>query len=844
MAYQIGEAVLRFALLASLCLTLPFLSAVEGMNSKTLSELKEVHPVDLRNVVANPDNYEGLRVKFRAIFATHGALFDTFHTRFTKSEYINLVVYDDQSLLASPEVRANPVIGLYYRKARRGVDTVSGLKKYQVIDVTGEVVSSFNGDPYVDIHDVSVVPSAGVYSDASVFLLQQAARLADDGIYDLAEQNFQAALKTNLNADSRVAVLESQAINLLAWGKYQESIKVLDEAIAAHKSWTGNALPTKLSELYYLSAKGYSEAAAESKDAEMAKSYFEKSIEHAKLAVRSQPEHGDAFAILGIGLSGLEQYDLARTHCQRAILMRPSNAEIRWYLGRILDRQGDYDEAIAVLNKAIDLSPKDYRIHKTIAMVYLHKSETGGKTAAEDRVTSLREFDIAIRLNSTDADLFYYSGLVIENAAKAGGEIRIGRKMVKATKKLAADRYHKCENLDETYLPAIEALAKYYRGIEKHDEAVGFYKKALALAPEREEMYSKLGTYFSDLGRLADAYDVYAAYQKRQPKHLDTLYALGNLSLQLKEYKRAADWHEELVKNESKYAKAHADLSDSYVELGNWREVVTHADLALGLLEDDAEKTRVSRKKGIALWAQDNGAAALAALNGQTEGTKDIRVLLALGWSQTLDPKAAANSMATAKAAVALDAKNAEAKELLGQSQYLAKDYAGAEKTFAAAGLKKEVAAYRLGMSVFMQGPERYADAKPLLKDAKNLRDRRSIYKTVSKDVSAAERTIRDYERKVASDAAAAKRAADKKAYEDKKAAEAAARKKAAEDKKKADAEKRRKADEAKRKAAADKKAKEAARRKAIEDKKKADAEKRRKAAEAKRKAAEAKKKK
>lgn len=798
MAYQmIGEAVLRYIILSALLMYLPVLQAADQL---TLAERQEIHEVDLRDVAAIPENYEGLRLKFRAVFVTRGKLFDNFHTRFKAAHYMNLVVWDDQARLWVPEVRAEPVIGLYYRKNREHVSIVKDLQKYEVIDVTGVVVSSYDSQPWIDVHQIDPVAGAGRYSDESVFLLQQAAKLAEDNAYDLAAQNYAAALETNLNTDERIEVLEAQAINLLNWGKYTDAIAVLDEAIAAHKSWDGDPLPTLISELYYLSAKGYSEAAAEVQQseaqaedaeahAELAKEYFTKSIEHAKLAVRNKPEHGDAYAILGIGLSGLEQYDEARTHCQRAILMRPDNAEIRWYLGRILDRQGDYDEAIAVLNKAIDLSPKDYRIHKTIALVHLHKSEKGGKAAHEDRITALREFDIAIRLNSSDPDLYYYSGLVIEQAAQAGGEVRIGRKMVKASMQLASDRYRQCVKLDDAYLPAVLKLAEYYRGIEKHDEAVAFYKRALELAPEREEMYSKLGAYFSDLGRLADAYDVYLKYQERQPDALDTIYALGNLSLQLDEYQRAVDWLDELLKKERDHAMAHADLSDAHVELGNWREAESHADAALALLEDDAEKTRVRRKKGIALWEQDEPAEVLLALTGHTEGTKDIRVLLALGWSQTTSDKARADAMSTAKAALALDADHASARELLGWAQYLNGDYAAAEKTLSALDLGKELAGYRVGMAMFKQGPERYADARPLLDVARRLRDRREILDDARGDVSDALRAIRDYERDMERKQRAAEREAKKKAYEERKRKEAEARRKAAEEKKRKAAE-------------------------------------------------------
>ncbi|NRA40355.1 MAG: tetratricopeptide repeat protein [Planctomycetes bacterium] len=873
-------------LLSVACLLIPL-----ALNAATNAERMDVHRVDLRTLSDRPSNYDGLRVQFRAIFVERGDLFYSFHTQFRDVSDINLVLWDDQDDIWVPETRAKAIGSAYFNKRRARTSGITELKKYQPIDVIGQVVSSYGQTPWIDIHSITLVDDIGRYSDASVFLLQQGAELAEKGSYALADQNFESALASSLATDARIAALELRATNLLNWGKFKRAVEVTIEALALHGRWQGDVLPTKLSQLHYLAAKGYSESAAYSQahgdDAGTAEVDFQKSIDHAQLSVTLDPDNGDAFAILGIGLSGLEKYDEARVHCQRAILMRPSNATIRWYLGRILDRQGEYEEAISVLNRAIDLSPKDYRIHKTIAMVYLHRSDANTKTANTDRVTALREFDIAIRLNNADADLFYFSGLVIEKAALVKQKVRIGKAYTLATAKLASGRFHKCVDVDDTYLVAVRKLADYYRGIKKHDEAVGFFKRALELDPANEELYADLGVYFTELGKLVDAYDVYAAYQLRQPKHLDTLYALGKLSLDIavaetdagkkqETYKRGIAWHENLVRIENKHAMGHADLTEMYVEVGDWRNAVKHGDIALAELGEASAKTRVYRNKAIAHWAMDEVDNTIGALATQSEGSKDMRVISALGWSLSTKPSKAVDALATAKIAVALDGKSADAQELLGWAQYLNADYAAAEKTLSTVGgLGKELKGYRLGMAIYQQGAERYADAKELLKAGAGLRDKRSILRNAGKEVSLAQRAIRDYDkgmqRKNASNAkaaaakakkdavakksaddkakraaaekakqdSAAKRAADEKAKRDAaiKAKQAAADKKAAAEKSKKDAAAKAKADKTAKKEAkkaADKKAKaDAARKKAAIEKAKRDAAKRKAAEEA-----------
>ena len=78
--------------------------------------------------------------------------------------------------------------------------------------------------------------------------------------------------------------------------------------------------------------------------------------------------------------------------------------------------QGLYTEAIATLKDAIDLEPKDYRLHKAIALSYFHRAQEGGTLARADTEMALREYDISIKLEATDPDLHHYAGLVLEFA--------------------------------------------------------------------------------------------------------------------------------------------------------------------------------------------------------------------------------------------------------------------------------------------------------------------------------------------------------------------------------------------------------------------------------------------
>lgn len=206
-------------------------------------------------------------------------------------------------------------------------------------------------------------------------------------------------------------------------------------------------------QLFALLAKAQSELSERSDPSQR-----QSAVNNARKALTYDPANGEAYAVLGIGLAGLGQFDEARRHCDNAVRLRPADAEVRWYLGRILDQQGRNDEAIDALKKAIDLTPKDYRIHRAIAAAYYHRGIKGGPSAGQDLSTALREYDITLRLSPGDAEILVLSGQVIEAGAKIGAEIQIGSVRQPATVELALNRYKSAVQMNDKLISAWLAL--------------------------------------------------------------------------------------------------------------------------------------------------------------------------------------------------------------------------------------------------------------------------------------------------------------------------------------------------------------------------------------------------
>src|SRR4051812_42863033 len=186
---------------------------------ETLREYKQVQPVELEQVVMAPDQFLTSQLKFRCMFVELGNLFDTLHIAMRPERDYNLVVWDDHARVWEPEVRGNPMVGLYVPKDQKQVTKqLADLKKYQMIEVVGRVISITDGKPQIEITKLHVIEDAGAFSDASVYHVQQGNTLANDGVRDLADEHFADALKEDLPVYAKVQVRELRSRQLVASG--------------------------------------------------------------------------------------------------------------------------------------------------------------------------------------------------------------------------------------------------------------------------------------------------------------------------------------------------------------------------------------------------------------------------------------------------------------------------------------------------------------------------------------------------------------------------------------------------------------------------------------------------
>lgn len=603
-------------MLLSRCLALIAATALPmtAIYGASYSEVRErIHPgevklqdVQLEDIVRTPEAFQNLRVRFRCTFVENSTLFDREHTYFVASGYANLIVYDDHADLSDPQVRANPVTGVFIAKDRVDASFVVSLKKYQLLDLIGEVKWVQNGEPLINVHHIIPVTKPEKVTDTVVYHVQQANQLAAEGAFALADDYYVAALNERIPDHNRSVIGLRRARNLMNWGQFEACAVTLRQALALTDQYVNLVDQKTLASMHYLLAKAVAEIGEQSGTVERRAERFQEAIGHARMAVQLDPEEGDAYAVLGITLAGQGRYSEARRECEKAVRLRPTNAEVRWYLGRILDQEGSYEEAIDALRKAIDLTPKDHRIHKAIGAVYLHRGQKGGPTAGEDFITSLREYDIAIRLNPADPEAHHGSGQVLEVAAAANAEVQIGTARQVATLAMAVERYKNAVAADPKYLPARRTLANRYRADNKPDEAIVHLKAITEIDPERLENFFELGRYQWSLDRKADALATYEQCVVQHPKSIEALAAALHVAVEAGAVDKGLAWAQQLLTAEPNHGMGTLDMARLKLASGQTKEALKLARVAEGLLAGQAAKDQAKQ-------VQQQAEAALAA---------------------------------------------------------------------------------------------------------------------------------------------------------------------------------------------------------------------------------------
>jgi tetratricopeptide (TPR) repeat protein len=245
----------------------------------------------------------------------------------------------------------------------------------------------------------------------------------------------------------------------------------------------------------------------------------------------------------------------------------PNDARIPRTLGRIYARIGDYENATARYEQAIQMG--DNSVQTALDMADLH-------LALKDYETAANEYQRVLLLDPQNTQAHANLGYVYAQLGRLDEAIQENLQVLE----LNPDDYITQRN-----------LVLLYRDSNRMEEAISQAERMIEVTPENEleTAYLLLGNLYETSGDVAKADVAYQRAVAANPDSSQALTALGNLYLQSGRPEDALETFEAMAQVAPENYAVYQQLAMIYWQLKRYDEALSAADQALRLAPEDAQ---------------------------------------------------------------------------------------------------------------------------------------------------------------------------------------------------------------------------------------------------------------
>jgi tetratricopeptide (TPR) repeat protein len=338
-------------------------------------------------------------------------------------------------------------------------------------------------------------------NDASI-RLQLGRAYVTERRYDNAREHLERSVALNPTAAARVELARTYQ----AEERIEEALREVDEALSL-AAQDPEALTVKGDILYRMQR-------------------HDEALQILEQAIASDPSMPQAHAEKGAILEGLGQAKPAIAAFERSVELDPGYAWAHARLGFLRLSLGDSAGALAAINTALALSPSptaDLHVARGQALYYLASTTSAFNEA-------VRAFDEALRLDPSNSEAFRYRGYALRSLdryedaihslqiaieldgahdredprtyAELGESLRLLLRF-----RQARSAFRKAMRLwgDDAEPWALARYGETLRVLSKHDDAIGYLQRAVAIDPNDGFAWGSLGAAQFDAERYRSA---------------------------------------------------------------------------------------------------------------------------------------------------------------------------------------------------------------------------------------------------------------------------------------------------------------------------------------------------
>jgi tetratricopeptide (TPR) repeat protein len=258
---------------------------------------------------------------------------------------------------------------------------------------------------------------------------------------------------------------------------------------------------------------------------------YQEAFEEMRQTVELDPNNLDVRVRLGnYYLVGAKQSPAALGEAERlakqVLEKDPNHIEGHILMGSILFAQEKKQEALAELNRAVELNPQRVESYLSLARFYVQTNDIAGAEAIYQR---------AISISSGSAMAHYEYGKFLVGAQRLDQAEAEFQQAVQAEP----------QNREAQFI-----LASFYLVNKQFDKAEAAYKSLAELDKDKPEGRSVLADFYSSVGRLDDAIAIYKEVLTKSPDYNQAHYRLAEIMLTRSDLAGAKNEVEAVLKND------------------------------------------------------------------------------------------------------------------------------------------------------------------------------------------------------------------------------------------------------------------------------------------------------
>ncbi len=263
------------------------------------------------------------------------------------------------------------------------------------------------------------------------------------------------------------------------------------------------------------------------------------------------------------GIAAFEEgeYEKALRFFKDVVQGHPFSAFANRDVGHAAFHLQDYNTALEYYEKALKIHPNLLDVHFNIGLIHMKRGHVS------DAMFSFME---ALHFIHPLTPGTYYLGL-FHNQESLVFQCRLNLGMLfrqRGELEKALEQYQMVADSNPRNIPALGSLGDCLMALERYDEAIKVYRKALKVLPEGEErlnLQNDLGIAYFKKGELEKAVAEFKSVLKKNPDHVNAIYNLGQVYYHEGLTGRMKEDYEDFVKSSKNAASILFALSKSMV---------------------------------------------------------------------------------------------------------------------------------------------------------------------------------------------------------------------------------------------------------------------------------------